>query len=288
MTEVLCDLCTAPVPDLAHVCTRCARGLALDLAAVPGLVAELDVALSKQARMGSGVGGRSAEVPLPFDATASAVGGDLAAVLASWAALVVERRGVPAPPPSSAACARWLAGHVEWLRHHEAGGDAVTEIRGAVRAVRRVIDRPEGRVYAGPCSTCSAPLYARPGAAEVACRACATDDAELVYDVQERRQWMLGRINDLLMYSTAAGAALRAVGVQVADSTIRYLAQQQRIQPHGHDERGRIVYRLGDIIEELVKSTNAKKGTAKTVRSKQGPGDCGKQSRGVADLKRAG
>lgn len=254
MTEVLCDLCTAPVPDLAHVCTRCARGLALDLAAVPGLVAELDVALSKQARMGSGVGGRSAEVPLPFDATASAVGGDLAAVLASWAALVVERRGVPAPPPSSAACARWLAGHVEWLRHHEAGGDAVTEIRGAVRAVRRVIDRPEGRVYAGPCSTCSAPLYARPGVAEVACRACATDDDELVYDVAERRTWMLSEVEHLTGSSVYVAAVCTGLGVKLSASTVRTWVLRKKLQPCGYGaplkEGGepRPLYRVGDVV----------------------------------------
>lgn len=258
MTEVLCDLCTAPVPDLAHVCTRCARGLALDLAAVPGLVAELDVALSKQARMGSGNGGRSAEVPLPFDAAASAVGGDLAAMLASWAALVVERRGIPAPPPSSAGCARWLAGHVEWLRHHEAGGDCVTEVRDAVRAARRLIDRPEGRVYAGLCSTCSAPLYARPGAAEVACRACASDDSELVYDVAERRAWMLSEVADTVGGSSYVAAVASGLGVRVRAATVRQWARRGKLAPCEYAEplkeggEPRPLYRVGDVVDVAI------------------------------------
>lgn len=255
MTQVQCDLCGSEVGDLAHVCTRCANGLQLDLAAVPELVDELDVVLTKRARMGAGGGGsRSSESPLPFDVTASAVGGDLAAVLGVWAALVMEQRGIAAPLPGSAACARWLGRHIVWLRHHEAGGDCVLEVREAVRAARRIIDRPEGRVYAGLCSSCSAPLYARPGAAEVACRACASDESELVYDVGERRTWMLGELEDLTGNASYVAMVATSLGVKVSPSTVRMWVLRGKLSPYEHAEplkeggEPRPLYRVGDVV----------------------------------------
>jgi hypothetical protein len=54
---------------------------------------------------------------------------------------------------STAAMASWLLHHVEWLRHHRAGHEAVEEITTAVYEVCRVIDRPNNRsTFAiGPC-----------------------------------------------------------------------------------------------------------------------------------------
>lgn len=255
MTHVQCDLCGADVGDLAHVCTRCAQGLQHDLAAVPELVDELDVVLTRQARMGAGGGGsRSSEPPLPFDVTASAVGGDLAAVLGVWCALVVDQRGLAAPLPGSAACARWLARHIEWLRHHVAGGEAVTEVRDAVRAVRRLIDRPEGRVYAGLCNECGAALYARPGAAEVVCRACVTDERELVFDVVERRRWMLAELEDQVGSSSYVAMVAAILGVKVSPSTVRVWAKRGKLSPCEYEpplkEGGepRPLYRVGDVV----------------------------------------
>ena len=52
-----------------------------------------------------------------------------------------------------AAMAKWLLGHVEWLRHHRAGHEAVEELTAAVWEVARVIDRPSNRTtfLLGPC-----------------------------------------------------------------------------------------------------------------------------------------
>lgn len=49
--------------------------------------------------------------------------------------------------------ARWLLGHVEWLRHHPAGYEVADEIRSAVREVRRIVDAPANRSSfpVGPC-----------------------------------------------------------------------------------------------------------------------------------------
>jgi hypothetical protein len=51
------------------------------------------------------------------------------------------------------AMARFLLANVEWLRHHEAGADAVDELTGDMRTARRVIDVPANRTTfpVGPC-----------------------------------------------------------------------------------------------------------------------------------------
>lgn len=65
-----CDLCGSRVADLAHVCTSCAHGLEADLGDVSSLMAEIEVTVTRQSRMGSGGGGgRSTEVRLPSTPT---------------------------------------------------------------------------------------------------------------------------------------------------------------------------------------------------------------------------
>jgi hypothetical protein len=51
------------------------------------------------------------------------------------------------------AMARFLLANVEWLRHHQAGHDAVEELTGDMRTARRVIDVPANRTTfpVGPC-----------------------------------------------------------------------------------------------------------------------------------------
>ncbi|MGW0805962.1 hypothetical protein [Nonomuraea sp. NPDC002799] len=257
---VTCELCSAEVADLANVCSRCAHGLRLDLAAIPELDHELDVTAYGQARMvfGNAGGGRSADEPLPLNLGADARGRALKAVLASWCALIADQRGVPAPLDGLPTMSRWMLGHVEWLRHHQAGADAVVEIRDAVRDVRRAIDRPSERVFAGTCGTCGGSLYASQSARDAACRVCLGPKGEPVsYNVSARRSSMLASMADMHMAPPEAAFALSTLIGPIRADLIRTWAARDKLFPASVDEQGRNLYRLGDIAKLMVPAKQA-------------------------------
>lgn len=67
MSGTPCTACGQTTPDSLPLCARCATGLGRELAAVPGVVADLAVAAARLDRMTSGrVGGRGSETPLPI------------------------------------------------------------------------------------------------------------------------------------------------------------------------------------------------------------------------------
>lgn len=251
MTTAACDLCTSPVADLAHICPACTRPLADDLADIPDLDHELDITVSRRARIGAGGGGgRGNEKPLPANLDADQHGRHLKQTLTSWARLISDQRGLPHPLDGLAPTARWMAGHIEWLRHHPAAGDAVTEIREAVHQVRRAIDRPLDRAYAGPCNECGTPLYGRPGAAEVACRGCTTPDGDtLVYGLTERRDWMLAAVLDKELPAADIARALTSLVRPIAPALLYTWVKRKKLQPVGSDDRGHALFRLGDVAD---------------------------------------
>lgn len=255
-----CDLCTAPVADMANVCSRCAAPLITDLRDVPSLDAELDVTVFKQAKMtaGNAGGGHSDEKPLPVNFDADARGRKLKAVLGSWCALVSDKRGIPGPLDGLATSSRWLIEHVTWLRHHEAGADAVAEIRDAVRDVRIAIDRPRERLYTGQCDGCGFALYAPPNASHAICPVCVGPEGERTYyKVSERREAMLAAMAVMCMGPTEAAYALSILVHPIPAATIRKWASRGKLEPAAVDERGRNVYRLADIAELMVPAQQA-------------------------------
>jgi hypothetical protein len=99
------------------------------------------------------------------------------AVLASWAGLVADERGLPARGAGVAHLTRFLAAQLDWLAAHPGAADFVTEIDDLVSGTLQVIDAgPADRFELGPCieSGCAGLLVARrpgPGAdvPEVGC-----------------------------------------------------------------------------------------------------------------------
>lgn len=144
--------CDHPVDD-AWVCMRCSHRLQRALGDTTYLVGQLDVILAKQAAYRDRNERRSAETPLPIDLRAAELSSQLRGHYVAWVRLISEERGRDLPKENLPAMARWLLHHVEWLRHHEAGADAIDEICGDIDAVRRLIDIPPYRTTFtfGPC-----------------------------------------------------------------------------------------------------------------------------------------
>lgn len=251
--------CTRPIQDTAVVCPHCAFTLDAALAEiVEYLAAELDVTLTKQARVAVGhtmpqpeepqakAPGTLKPHPLPYHGGASAAAGHLKAVLVSWARLIHTEAGADLPGRDTlAAIAVWMRPRVGWLRYHDAGQDAVDEITDAVDRARRVIDRPTESLLAGPCDECQAGLYARPGAVYVTCR---TPECGQVYEVAARRRWLLESLDDHLANATQMSRLLTYLDIKLADSSIRMYASKGRIVAHGKDVKGRPRYRLGEVV----------------------------------------
>jgi len=154
--------CDRPVAD-AYVCQRCAHDLERALGDIPAVVHQLNLTLAKQTRYADRAERGGTDTPLPMDPLASAAASELRHHLCNWVGIVAETRGLPLPAaavyhpggePGMDTLARWMLGHVEWLRHHEHGHIAVTELTGDMRTARRVIDVPANRTkfaVPGPC-----------------------------------------------------------------------------------------------------------------------------------------
>lgn len=252
MSAIPCGCCGRPVAD-GFVCP--ADSFRLDeaiqsISAYHGLAWALEITLTRQDRFGTRNGSRSAEKPVPFNHKASTASGRLLSVLRYWANRVARETGDNRPPSDLAPLATWLRPKVGWLRYHEEGARAHTTILDAVADVRRVIDRPPDLVYAGPCGAtpedadeeCLEDLYAFPGASYVSCR-CGT-----VWDVQERRRWLLDAAEDQLATTKEISRALTQYAFTVTESMIRNYEHRGLIARRGTKGRATL-FRIGDVLD---------------------------------------
>lgn len=258
MTVCAVDTCDLPVED-AHCCAGCGHRLRLALTDVPALSTELDVTLSRQSAVGHRVGSRSAGAPLPYDTRASAVAHNLRNTLQTWVRLVADEKYSDSrilPADTVSAMAGWLVSEVEYLRHHEAAVEAVTEITAAVDDARRIVDRPADRVFVGVCSavhngiSCTESLYARPSAHEVRCRTCGA-----THEVAARREVLKAAVDDVLATPAEIARAVVWLGDHVRPNQITRWVQAGRLVARAHypTESGqRPLYRIGDVLDLLL------------------------------------
>lgn len=235
------DWCDRPVGD-GYVCQRCADRLERALGDVPALWEELDTVLTKQARYAAAEA-RRGERSLPFNPEASEIGWVLRNTLSTWCRLIAEERGKPLPEDNPPAIAKWLLNHTTWLRHREFGHQAVEEITSVVGQVRKMVDRPAERIYAGPCKDCGKDMYGKPDASSVDCRPCG-----LSYDVTEMREWMRAQVYGRLVTAREGVILLCRFGLPVQQKTIDKWWERKRIPDHGKDPDGKRLYLFDDLV----------------------------------------
>ncbi|MEU8279543.1 hypothetical protein ACFYOK_29495 [Microbispora bryophytorum] len=259
MTDTLCvgDNCGRPTTDNALACRSCGAQLHQQLVDVAdgGLADELDTALARQARIGNGNGGRSAESPLGYGEAASTAIWVLRTTMIAWVLLLSES-GEDLPEEVLAeqlpALARWLAARTEDIRRHPHAAAAIEELTAAVHQARDAIDRPADRVYCGPCGAktdtgtrCMVDLYARPGAGVVQCR-CGT-----MWDIRQRRMWLMAEAENALGTATEIARAVTSLGREVTPQRIWQWASRGRLLTRGRGAQGQPLYRVGDVIDLL-------------------------------------
>lgn len=287
MTE--CGSCGQTTTDGAPLCLDEARALAHTLRAVPDLLDDLDLTLTRQDRLSGDGGRRSTETPVPWKEQVPDVVWALGNTLTTWARDLAERRRLTIPrptrptrparavPPGAHADPRpaarftvvpasavvvehtalWLADHVSHLRLLADAVAAHDEITDAIVAARRVTDRPVDRAYLGTCAAhldagtvCDVDLYAHPRHTSTVCPACHTE-----HDVAQRREQLRAAVADYLEWHTGTAAEvaglLRMSGVDIGTSTIRRWAADGRMTTAGVNTRGHPLYRAGEVRQLL-------------------------------------
>lgn len=155
MTSTPCAIDRRSVADGARLCRHCTAELRRDLEAVPDLVADLLVTLSRQDHIAPGRPGRSAETPLVYNDGAARELASLHFYLSSWARCIADDTGLSlgGVTAAAAAYADWLLEHLNAVRRHDAAADLACEIYNVVRDARRATDLAavSSRFLVGPC-----------------------------------------------------------------------------------------------------------------------------------------
>lgn len=218
-----------------------ARGTVLVLiGGIPGLLADLEVALTRQQRFASGapVGRGRAGSRLLFNVGASEAIGEIKAVLRRYALLVVP--GVVHRGPVEQA--RWLYDVLPGVPgDHWALEGIEAAFRVAVEDGFRVIDRPGDRIYLGLCE-CGAAVYAQPEQLWVHCEC----GAEIV--VADQRARLLERARH--RWGSAAELARLLpwfAGAPITEAAITKAGQRDKLPRLKLD--GRVLYRIGDVVD---------------------------------------
>lgn len=265
-------------PD-AYACTVCADQTGEQLRAIGNTASAARDVVNGQTRRGPAVGGGGGG-RLPVNLSAASRIDAVQNEITTWARIVHGRCGGPMPAGDPLeAGARYLAGHVDWLRYQSWVPDAMRDIAACARIITAIVDPPAGRRYLGPCrtpdeqgATCEADVYGRIGADRAHCRSCGAS-----HDVLSRRGWLDGAVR-AYAYTPAEVAA--AYGIRAG--TIRIWAYRGLLQPavlalgdgvHGplqidRDEQGRPRYLLGDVLD-LAATEAARRATAQARRARR-------------------
>jgi hypothetical protein len=272
MTE--CPACARRSDD-GLVCVRCARFAVNDLAAIAGLWPDLEITMTRQAKVGgddSGRHARSAVVPLPFHEAAATVVGDVRLTLVAW--MGAFDLGDTVSTTNPAPICRWLVERMNRWRGHPEGYRFTDEIGDCARRVVRVVDAPPVTIYLGTCeeiadvstddrgydheTLCGTEMYARPSDLTHECRVC-----HVVYDVPARRAEIIHRSMASAATVNVCTKLLAAFGLPVTADTVQNWARPRRkrnpetgvmetiaparLSSVGKNHLGQKLYHIGDV-----------------------------------------
>lgn len=243
-----------------------------------GLAAELDVARSRQGRRGSMNGPRLApdsKVWAPSNRLDRAEV-TLARAVALWIGRLARAdHSIPTIGVTGATLARactLLLWHSKDITRHPDAAEAHRAFCDAAARIERLVDRPEDRVYAGPCwelladgSKCQTDLLAKPGTKSVQCRSCG-----IVHDVEYRRGWLADHLEDVELTATNTSRALAQIGLTVSRSHIDVWATRGALISRGRVNQGGrslALYRVGDVMLLAYKAAEDPRARARTRQS---------------------
>lgn len=289
-----CANCTKPTAG-AHICRACETTLAYALANIAAYYDDLRTVAERRTRYGAQAGKPSIgkTQPLPVDmrfvdtanhggaGRGTALAEDARNTLVGWCRATREHNPTRTGPACRDAClhttcagvrrttppadtvpsmVRYLARMTPAILREDWIGDMLDELLYLEKRLRRFVDRPAERWYAGKCD-CGVDLYAQADRGTVRCTGC---DAE--YEVALRRDFLLREAEDYLVTATEAARAL--IAWTDYDGTVDKLTDRigkwrDRDQLEVRDVtslngRDRHLYRLGDIQGLLIDAARAR------------------------------
>jgi hypothetical protein len=230
----VCASCGKPVTD-AYLCTGCTRELANALVTTASIASDIDDAIARLLKRGTGGKSSQTEAPLPLDLGASDAADELHTVLTGWSGALLMTG--EAWPYDTRSLAYWLLARLDRIRQNHQTPAIYPRFRTALHAAIRVIDRLPERVPAGHCAECGAQLLAELGADEVTCR-CGVLTTALRATRRER-----AAAADILGTATEISGALEQLGIRVDAGTIRTWASRGRLA-----QRPGAVYAMSDVL----------------------------------------
>jgi hypothetical protein len=256
-----CQHCTAPVRDDRTLCPTDATALATLLSMLPAMLDELDVALTRQARLRATRGLAIADaVELPYNLGAAEQADKIRVFLLPWVRLVGTRTGAEyMPAHSTPALARGLFNYREWLTRQPEAADLLYGLQLLVEDVRSVIDLRIEKVFVGSCRSifnadgdrqpvCPEHMYAPARNVEFTCGKCGT-----VHNVKDRQGQALAASENRVMSPQMAARSLTRNGEPLSVERLYNWAKRGLLQPAAIDKTtGRKLYRLGDVLDVMV------------------------------------
>lgn len=265
MSEHPCVTGCGRPADGYFLCRACTDELHAALAHVPWLLSQLWVNEIRAARYSDAAGGGdpTAVHALPYDPGAADVRNALVTAVTTWGRDVEDFTGHVCKADTAEHAAIWLHHQVPHLRTHPAIGELHTDLLSVIRRAYRVIDRPHGSVFVGPCGAetehgmCQEDLYARadpsgrarldPRQATVRCRCGAEWDAE------KRRDWLLSELRHTLATAhEIASAAGTLGGFTLNVKTIRTWASRGQIPSHYPPGGGPARHPIGEVVDQAM------------------------------------
>lgn len=266
MSDNLCVRCSRPTAD-GWACAPCAYRAGDQLHELGDMTpAGRDVAHGF-ARHGSTGGSGKPGSQVPIDLRATEVLTQIQARLSTWVGEIAHARSRPIPAPRHLGddpiiiWARWLAGHVEWIRKTDDAERFLIEVDECARAMRSVVRGPSEQKYLGPCGAaeqiditmfghqpgsqtmdgppCDGDVYASRGSRTGRCRVCGAE-----VSTAERAAWLDAEVRS---HAFRASQIADAYGVNV--NTIRTWAHRGQLVAHGHDADGRPLFNVGDVLD---------------------------------------
>lgn len=155
--------------------------------------------------------------------------------------------------------ARFLYTHLDTLRRLPDVYDLKEELRDLTRRVVRVVDKPQGRVYAGRCSAvtaddvsgeCPEELYAFKDRPHIVCKRCGFGHV-----VAERQAVMRRVAEDTLMTAKELRTVLpHFMGVPLNPATFRKWKSRGKLEAVSVTYDGDELYRCGDVLDLAINS----------------------------------
>jgi hypothetical protein len=198
-------------PTELRLCTGCLDALKAELRAIPDLVEQLNVTLTRQARIGERNGPRSTETPLPYHAGASVDLEALRDTLHYWCKTIAEKRGVRLDADIQPdQLSRWLLRYPTEAAQLEDAAELFENIHSMTKTARRTIDLAPDRRFLGPCDECGAELYIWCTPNRIPDTVyCATEECSFSARVEERRGYLLEKAYNQLMTAAEMSRAIR-------------------------------------------------------------------------------